>query len=175
MIRSLSLALLYTLVLLAFPRIVAAQGGPMAWYDASFGGTVVKVYGWRDAAGLIHWEPSQNPHVTPDLAARLKPVPPVDPRPTLTSTVGVTRDADGSLNAGVDLPRVTSHAGQLDTNDREFSERFFGEKPTGPGPPDDDLVIKIGPERDMKVFLVPGAIVAGAVVLGLFGLMRRKG
>lgn len=150
------------------------------WFDADFGGVVVKLYGWKDSAGMIRWDRAQNPAVTPELLARLNaPRPTTQPQaaPVLTAMPGVTMDSSGSLNAGVDLPKIMSRDGQLDTNDRPFAEAFFKAGPTAAGEAsaDDDFILRIGPEhRDHKQYLLPGAIVMAAVILGIVVLAKRK-
>lgn len=161
-------------LVLAAALAAAGQCGPQSpcWMDAVVNGKTVRVLGWLEN-GMVRFWPSQNTHLNPPAPA---PKPEL-PTPTPTAMVGVTRDADGELNAGVDLRNVTPHAETLDTNDAEFGSNFFkrpaGNRQPDPAPPWEPSAPTPAPDGTQPL-LIPGAIVAGAVLLGLFGLLRRQ-
>ena len=87
---------------------------------------------------------------------------------------GVLRDADGTLDAGADLRGVASQSGTLDTNDPDFARRFYRGSNAVQEPAPDPGPDSPASERDLKVFLLPGAIVAAGAIIGLFGFIRHR-
>jgi hypothetical protein len=146
------------------------------WLDASVEGRVVRVWGWVEGGAIRYW-PAQNPH----LGAAPAPAPsPAAPSP-VPPMAGVTTDADGSLNSGVQIQGLKAHGGRLDTNDPAFGADLFREEESaGDRCPKRDHEPPWNPDApaltDLKDYAGPAAILAVAAAIVLLGItLRRRG
>jgi hypothetical protein len=159
-----SLVLASTLMLGSLPT----QQPTVSPMDADIGGQTVRVWGWRDAAGNVRFHPSQNPHVTGEMIAKLHRAKP-------TAMPGVTLTG-GTLDAGVNL-QGESKVGHVITNDPDLKPLATGDEgedcpdgrcPNQPLPP----FIERRIEDHVRPYLLPAALIVAALVIALS--VRRK-
>jgi hypothetical protein len=154
-------------------QVNAFDGPPREWLPGVINGRTVQIWGWRNYPSGVAHRYEENPHIYGPDRRVLWNVPTLAP--------GQKIGQDGAINNGVTMQAQRPALG-LETNDRDLIEKLDLESERrpcpGPGPcppdgPDVPDIPPLFPNKDPYAeWYVPGAILAGALVVGL--LIRQS-